>query len=105
MNYEEAVAEVERELASAKVNPRSPAAVAALTEAASQYAVEDRPRRDEWWFPAAFDFLVGLGADADEARAMRSISGVVASRVNRRARPRRRHASIAMTARDIRSPM
>jgi hypothetical protein len=69
VSYEEAVAEVERELASAKVKPGSPAAVAVRTEAASPYAV-DRPRRDEWWFPAAFEFLVGLGAD--EARPMRS---------------------------------
>jgi hypothetical protein len=39
--------------------------------AAVMFAVDD-PSRHQWWFPAAFDYLVGLGANARVARAVRA---------------------------------
>jgi hypothetical protein len=67
----EALAEISEMLRSVGIRPGSVDGVEALTLAAVTYAV-DKPARDQWWFPAAFDFLVGLGANADEARAVRS---------------------------------
>jgi hypothetical protein len=69
----EALAEISETLRSAKIRPASADAVEALTLAAVTYAV-DQPARDQWWFPAAFDFLVGLGANANVARAVRAAS-------------------------------
>lgn len=67
----QALAEISEMLRSAKVGPASADAIEALTLAAVMYAV-DEPARDQSWFPAAFDFLVGLGANADVARAVRA---------------------------------
>jgi hypothetical protein len=67
----QALAEISETLRSAKIGPASADAIEALTLAAVMYAV-DEPARDQWWFPAAFDFLVGLGANADVARAVRA---------------------------------
>jgi len=72
---EEGLAELQAEMIGAKVKPGSETAVKALTMAASTYAV-DRPRRDEWWFPEAFAFLVEAGADPDEAREIRRATPV-----------------------------
>jgi hypothetical protein len=71
MSYDEAVAEVERELRNSRVKPGTPAAVKALTHAAVMYAVA-KPAKDEWWFPAALEFLVSVGADEAEARRIRA---------------------------------
>ena len=73
MSEAEALAEISEALRSAKIRPASADAVEALTLAAVVYAV-DQPARDQWWFPAAFDFLVGLGANAKVARAVRAAS-------------------------------
>ena len=73
MSEAEALAAVSETLRSAKIRPASADAVEALTLAAVVYAV-DQPARDQWWFPAAFDFLVGLGANAKVARAVRAAS-------------------------------
>ena len=71
MSEAEALAAVSETLRSAKIRPASADAVEALTLAAVVYAV-DQPARDQWWFPAAFEFLVGLGANAGVARATRA---------------------------------
>lgn len=65
----QALAEISEMLRSAKVGPASADAIEALTLAAVMYAV-DEPARDQSWFPAAFDFLVGLGAKGNVARAV-----------------------------------
>jgi hypothetical protein len=67
----QALAEISEALRAAKIRPASADAVEALTMAAAMFAV-DQPAREQWWFTAAFDFLVGLGANAKVARAVRA---------------------------------
>jgi hypothetical protein len=67
---EEGLEEIRRELGAKGIKLGTPEAVAILTHAAMMYAV-DTPQPQEWWFPAAFEFLVGAGADLAQARELR----------------------------------
>jgi hypothetical protein len=71
LTYDEAVAEIIRELTSSRVKPGTPAAADALTMAAVVYAAE-KPAKDEWYDPAAFEFLVSVGAGEATARRIRA---------------------------------